>query len=325
MRIITTLYLLILCQALSGQVTTCAGASFVIDTVFSDQNPICRGDTVTFYFEWPYEEYMEFDWRTQFPIVKIDGAIEDDTFLQVVLQSDTFNMSVTPKHPCGVKTDFRGSMIVPQVSNFIVELCEGNCFQLADSCYFEQGQYLINTGLRNSNGCDSIVNLDLILFDIFSSPLIDCQPNQDGILFNWQELSGATEYQIFLNRDSFTTTTDNFIFIENIPIDSMVDVKVQPIGACTYLPAEITCTNSISNTNNGFLDSEVVVYPNPTTGKIYIETNLKVESIEVYDVAGRFLQKEKWTSFELVNKGKGIFILKIKTNEGSIVKRVVQN
>ncbi len=299
------------------------GQSIAVDTIYSRKPLYCRGDTVEFYVDWDNPNNLGLDWHYQTPI-DLSGRTPKDTFLKgLLLGVDTFVLSVTPIDECG----FIYSQEVPVVTNFIsvlsVNVCEGYCFQLADSCYFESAFGTINTGLFNSLGCDSLVRLTVNSLSVLPSPLITCKRVQDDILVEWEGASAATEYQVFLNRDSFATTTDNFIFIKNIPIDSSVNVKVQPFGTCDYLPAEITCTNSITNTNNNFSGSEIVVYPNPTTGKIKVETNLKVESIEVYDVAGRFLQKEKTTSFELVNQKSGIYFLKIKTKRNYYLKRIV--
>jgi len=81
----------------------------------------------------------------------------------------------------------------------------------------------------------------------------------------------------------------------------------------------------ISKTEDNFLKNKISIFPNPTTGKLNIKTDLKIESVEVFDIAGQLLQKEKTTSFKLENRDAGIYILKIKTNEGVGVKRVLVN
>jgi len=322
---ITTLFLLLSCYVLQGQISTQGGNSFVIDTVFVDKNPICSDDTVTFYFKWPYDEYVEFDWRTRFPINRLDGAVEDDTFLIAVMPVDTFDMTVTPKHVDGLPTDFRGSIIIPQAYEIGAELCSGDCFQIGDSCYTEQEPTLINTGLISSKGCDSIVILDLTFFNVLPSPTINCQPTPNGILVDWEMPSKATEYEVFIDRDSFTTVSDNFLHLEGFPDGTFLNIKIQPKGYCTYLPGETSCVIGISAINDDFLNHKIYVFPNPTTGNLNIETDLKIESVEVFDATGRLLQKEKSSSFELKKRDAGIYILKIKTNEGVGIKRILIN
>jgi Leucine-rich repeat (LRR) protein len=75
-------------------------------------------------------------------------------------------------------------------------------------------------------------------------------------------------------------------------------------------------------------DNSVRIYPNPTSSIINIDSDFIIDSIELYDIQGRILE----THFETTNtsrldisaKSKGIYFLKIKTEKGSKVQKVVK-
>ncbi|MBR0324163.1 MAG: S8 family peptidase [Bacteroidales bacterium] len=72
------------------------------------------------------------------------------------------------------------------------------------------------------------------------------------------------------------------------------------------------------------------VYPNPVKDRLYIETSTQIQSIEVYDVYGR-LQVTKTPSHQgdlsvdVSDLNSGIYFVKVKTEEGNIVKRIVKD
>jgi len=76
--------------------------------------------------------------------------------------------------------------------------------------------------------------------------------------------------------------------------------------------------------------SDIKVYPNPTTGQLTIDNGqLTIKSVEIYDVVGRklFEQKENLTvlqSYDLTVLSAGIYFVKIKTDLGEVVKKVVK-
>ena len=81
---------------------------------------------------------------------------------------------------------------------------------------------------------------------------------------------------------------------------------------------------------NDNLMADFNVYPNPVKDRLYIETSTQIQSIEVYDVYGR-LQVTKTPSHQgdlsvdVSDLNSGIYFVKVKTEEGNIVKRIIKN
>lgn len=75
-------------------------------------------------------------------------------------------------------------------------------------------------------------------------------------------------------------------------------------------------------------DDSVKVYPNPTNSIINIDSDFNIGSIELYDVQGRILEthiEDRTNSvLNISNKSNGIYFLKINTEKGSKVVKVVK-
>src|SRR5690554_27334 len=70
------------------------------------------------------------------------------------------------------------------------------------------------------------------------------------------------------------------------------------------------------------------VYPNPTTDYFNIISESIIQSIELYDVSGRLVRTSLVHDFEtqqnITNLNNGVYILKIKTNQGAITGKIVK-
>ena len=77
------------------------------------------------------------------------------------------------------------------------------------------------------------------------------------------------------------------------------------------------------------LTSSLLLYPNPVKDKIYIETPTQTLTVEIYDVYGRHQVTETPShqdnlTIDVANLKSGIYFVKINTNEGNIVKRIIK-
>lgn len=88
---------------------------------------------------------------------------------------------------------------------------------------------------------------------------------------------------------------------------------------------EQTTFTSLSNSIFEF-DNSVSIYPNPTSSKININCNFNIKSIVLYDVQGRVLvtQIGNSKSLDISDKTNGIYFLKITTEKGSKVEKLVK-
>ncbi|WP_339836564.1 T9SS type A sorting domain-containing protein [uncultured Flavobacterium sp.] len=76
------------------------------------------------------------------------------------------------------------------------------------------------------------------------------------------------------------------------------------------------------------IDNSVGVYPNPVNDMVNIKANTAISSIEIYDVQGRIVHKkitnQKTESIDVAAYSNGIYFLKIKTELGEKVEKIVK-
>ena len=76
------------------------------------------------------------------------------------------------------------------------------------------------------------------------------------------------------------------------------------------------------------IDNSVGVYPNPVNDMVNIKANTAISSIEIYDIQGRIIHKkitnQKTESIDVSTYSNGIYFLKIKTEAGEKVEKIVK-
>ena len=70
----------------------------------------------------------------------------------------------------------------------------------------------------------------------------------------------------------------------------------------------------------------VNIYPNPTNGELKIESGeLRIEDIVIYDVFGKMQKIEKSkNAIDISHLSTGIYFVKIRTEAGEVVKKVLK-
>lgn len=88
-----------------------------------------------------------------------------------------------------------------------------------------------------------------------------------------------------------------------------------------------TVFESLGN-DNFEKDKSISVYPNPTKGNVNINCDTAVKYIELFDVEGRLLQtsieNSNTTKFDISNKQNGLYFIRITTEKGSKVEKLIK-
>ena len=75
-------------------------------------------------------------------------------------------------------------------------------------------------------------------------------------------------------------------------------------------------------------DNSVQVYPNPAVNLVKVEASSAIHSIQLYDIAGRLLQTAlidgAETSFDMSSRAAGVYFLKIITEKGGKVEKLIK-
>ncbi|MCO6146917.1 T9SS type A sorting domain-containing protein [Flavobacterium sp. NRK1] len=89
-----------------------------------------------------------------------------------------------------------------------------------------------------------------------------------------------------------------------------------------------TTTFDVLSTEDFEKDNSVIVYPNPSKDVVKIEADSVIKSVQLYDIQGRLLQigvvNETSVLFDITNRASGIYFLKINTEKGIKVEKLIR-
>lgn len=80
----------------------------------------------------------------------------------------------------------------------------------------------------------------------------------------------------------------------------------------------------VSSINSQFYDN-FSIFPNPTSGKVTIKSEVKIELIEIIDSSGKTILKTNKPTFDLTEFTNGIYYINIHSNQNSILKKIIKN
>lgn len=187
-----------------------------------------------------------------------------------------------------------------KITDVLDEHLEPSTFQILNSSHYE----VLSTIIENDR---------YLIFEFKDIFLPDSTANFD-------ESQGFVSYQIepknALSENTPINNTASIFFDFNPPVvtNTTENIMVSELPTSGLQP--------IDNQLN------VLLYPNPTDGKIYLSgNNLQNATVIVSDPTGRILQVEKLngTNFiHLPEEVTGLLFLKIETEEGTAIKRVLK-
>lgn len=92
-----------------------------------------------------------------------------------------------------------------------------------------------------------------------------------------------------------------------------------------------TTSTEIVNPTSGIatnLTDFILVYPNPTSDVLHIQTkgNIELQEVKIYNMQGRelYASQQHLQTVNITDLSSGIYLLNIKTNEGTISQRVIK-
>ena len=116
--------------------------------------------------------------------------------------------------------------------------------------------------------------------------------------------------------------------MSNIVSESKVVAKVTSNDICSINQSEVVSNEVIVDvdlcTVVHELKSNLLIYPNPTSGILFINTD-NIESISVVNLLGSIvLTKNNSNNIDLSSLPKGSYVVSIKSNNNVFVKQIIK-
>ena len=161
---------------------------------------------------------------------------------------------------------------------------------------------------------------------------LNANVNQNSVILTWTAPAGEDFIKYEIYRDTkFMGETDGLSFVDsNIEHNRKFSYtySVRPVYEdCNGLFKSILAQWGL-DINEYSQETKVNIYPNPTNDRLYIETEGEINNVVIYDVYGRqqtTVNGQQSLSIDLSKLNAGIYFIKINTEEGNIVKRIIKN
>lgn len=141
-------------------------------------------------------------------------------------------------------------------------------------------------------------------------------------LIIWSEeavFSDELELEVSADWTSFSIPIE----LEFIPDSVLVMFEGgEEAGADFYLDNIRFIYEDVSVAENANIQFKL--YPNPTTSLVNIQTNEKIETIQIFNSIGELVQVENTSTFSVAQLPNGIYFIHLKTSEGVITQRLVK-
>src|SRR5690606_31666771 len=176
------------------------------------------------------------------------------------------------------------------------EITACNSYTWIDGNTYTNSNTTATYTLTNSVGCDSLVMLDLTL------NTVDTSITQDGTTLTANTSAAAYEWIDCENTMPTGETSQSFTPVQNgdyavvlTSAEGCIDTS-----AC-YTISTVGIENSLS------LNDQITVYPNPTNGRLYIETDLEIKELTILDLQGKKLLNSHTKEIDISNLPTGVY------------------
>ena len=142
---------------------------------------------------------------------------------------------------------------------------------------------------------------------------------------NFGAVTGADTYSHGEEVTLTATANEGYKFVNWTENDTVVSTEAEYSFVITgdkSFVANFVSTESISE-----LEASFKVYPNPVSDMLFIEAEIEVEEVAIFDVYGRqqnLRNSALSNSIDVSSLNNGIYFLKVVTSEGEVVKRFIK-
>jgi len=188
---------------------------------------------------------------------------------------------------------------------------------------------VLNWSVTNG-ACFSEDNMSISLKEKTS---IITQPNEtnnvkvnDPVTFSVKAKGESLTYQWFFNDVEISDATSAEYYIASVSASNVGDYKVIVTGVCGQVVSEIAKLSVITAVND--LDKwEIDIFPNPTSGLIYVESKDNFK-LTVYDIFGKVIKQMHTnttsSTIDISNYSNGLFFIKFENGKSNKIVKIVK-
>ena len=185
---------------------------------------------------------------------------------------------------------------------------------------------------ENENPTDTIVPTPEVL--AIPENLIANVLSTSSIILTWDNVENALSYNVYRDGEMIINVTNTNYTDNNLEYNTEYCYTVTAVRNETESDkSEEKCAKTLGESINE-LSSSINIYPNPVENDLFIATEVRVEEIAIYDIYGCLCCRDASNastsnSMDTFNVSvqdleAGIYFVKVVTDNGEIVKRIVK-
>lgn len=187
-------------------------------------------------------------------------------------------------------------------------ICNGEVFNWNEKNLITAGQY---KDTIPGVSCDTIYTLTLTVTTVNTTI-----QNQDNVI---EANQNNAQYQWLDCANNYTILDDETFQSVTIRESGSYAVEISLNGCKDTSECVDIQVLSIDKTNNNYVN----IYPNPTTGLININSNQQILNCEIYNIQGKKIKTYNSNTLNISILNKGVYILKIITDESSYSEKII--
>ncbi len=217
--------------------------------------------------------------------------------------------------------------------------------------YYESTDTATHTVIGGAaTGCDSIVTLHLTIYHAqhTATTISECGSytwsagdgqtyNQSGTyLYSHTDTNGCTQVDTLLltifepQSSEFTVATEDSCYdwngTEYCENGDFAQTLTDQFGCDSTVTLHLTLRVGITQYDEQY---NISIYPNPTTSILYIESDAQIGQIHLYNTFGQKIKSIRVDgtkgSLDLSDLATGAYYLRVETDKGIVVKKVIRN
>lgn len=281
---------------------------------------------------WSYEDLMPFESREIVVTMQINTPTDPENPVNIDDEL-IFTSAISPQANDENVTDniyILNQIVVGSYDPNDITCIEGDVVH--PDTIGEELHYLIrfeNTGNYYAENIVVAMEIDTLKYDVDSVRLLNTSHNanaqiKDNVLevfFNQIMLDSGGHGNILLVMKSVNSLSEGDSVQSKADIYFDFNYPIITNDAVTLFQATMSIEDNIKNIDVRF-------YPNPTTDYFNITSEAMIQSVELYDISGRLVRTSLVNDFEtrqnVGNLTNGVHILKIKTQEGEVIGKIVK-